>query len=92
MLAVGQGEVKQGDLDVIGYGCNVADEDAVKRVFADIKQKFGRVDVLVTAAGTLEGSEHELGPGPPLTRPTFPLLSDQVSSRTSPCSSTPPTE
>jgi D-arabinitol 2-dehydrogenase len=50
-IVVGQGEVKEGDLNVIGYGCNVADEDAVKKVFADIKQKFGRIDVLVTAAG-----------------------------------------
>lgn len=50
----GQGEVQPGELDAVGYGCNVADEDAVKKVFADIKARWGRVDILVTAAGIVE--------------------------------------
>ncbi|KAL7414312.1 hypothetical protein BDY24DRAFT_386501 [Mrakia frigida] len=51
---VGQGEVKAGELDAVGYGCNVADEEAVKKVFADIKARWGRIDILVTAAGIVE--------------------------------------
>ncbi len=43
------------DLRVAGTDCeafqaNVADEDDVARMFADVKQRFGRLDVLVTTA------------------------------------------
>ena len=34
------------------YACDVSDEEAVRRVFAEIEQHHGRVDVLVNNAGT----------------------------------------
>ncbi|KAK4700593.1 hypothetical protein P7C70_g5655, partial [Phenoliferia sp. Uapishka_3] len=38
----------------MGLGCDVANEDNVKDCFRQIVEKFGRVDVLVTAAGIVE--------------------------------------
>ena len=33
------------------FKCNVADPEDVKRCFAEIKEKFGRIDILVNSAG-----------------------------------------
>ncbi|CDZ97923.1 d-arabinitol 2-dehydrogenase [Phaffia rhodozyma] len=51
---VGQGEAKEGELDIVGYGCNVADEEAVQKTFQSIRERFGKIDVLITAAGIVE--------------------------------------
>ncbi|GJN92938.1 hypothetical protein Rhopal_005982-T1 [Rhodotorula paludigena] len=48
------GEAQPGEIEAIGLGCNVANEDEVKNCFKQIVDKFGRVDVLVTAAGIVE--------------------------------------
>ena len=48
------GDVQKGDVTALGLGVNVADESAVQAGFAEIKRQFGRVDVLVTAAGIVE--------------------------------------
>jgi NAD(P)-dependent dehydrogenase (short-subunit alcohol dehydrogenase family) len=37
-----------------GYACDVSSETSVSEAFARIKQRFGRVDVLVTSAGIVE--------------------------------------
>lgn len=48
------GEAKKGEIEAIGLGVDVSNEDEVKAAFAKVVEKFGRVDVLVTAAGIVE--------------------------------------
>jgi hypothetical protein len=48
---VQHGEAEEGEITAVGMGVNVADEDSVKAAFDAVVEKFGRVDVLVTAAG-----------------------------------------
>ncbi|KAM0790130.1 hypothetical protein ACM66B_005454 [Microbotryomycetes sp. NB124-2] len=45
---------KKGEVSAIGMGCDVGNEDQVKECFNEIVKKYGRVDVLVTAAGIVE--------------------------------------
>lgn len=45
------GGAKKGEVRALGLGCDVANEDDVKKCFAQVVKKYGRVDVLVTAAG-----------------------------------------
>ncbi|CAD6573735.1 MAG: hypothetical protein TREMPRED_000898 [Tremellales sp. Tagirdzhanova-0007] len=57
---VTHGEAKDGEIQAVGLGCDVSSEESVKATFAKIKDVFGRVDVLVTAAGIVENfSAHE---------------------------------
>lgn len=42
------------DLELLGLACDVSDEASVKTAFAVIKEKLGRVDTLITAAGIVE--------------------------------------
>ncbi|RXK42607.1 d-arabinitol 2-dehydrogenase [Tremella mesenterica] len=51
---VEHGEAKPGEIRALGLGCDVANEQSVKDTFAAIKEKFGRLDCLVTAAGIVE--------------------------------------
>lgn len=51
---VAEGEAAEGEIEAIGLGADVANEESVKAAFGAIKDKFGRVDVLVTAAGIVE--------------------------------------
>lgn len=51
---VAEGEAAEGEIEAVGLACNVADEESVKAAFGAIKDKFGRLDVLVTAAGIVE--------------------------------------
>ncbi|TXT13566.1 hypothetical protein VHUM_00933 [Vanrija humicola] len=51
---VDQGLAAEGEINAVGLGCNVADEWSVQAAFAEIKERFGRVDALVTAAGIVE--------------------------------------
>lgn len=51
---VTHGEAKNGEIDALGLGCDVSSEDSVKEAFGKIKERFGRVDVCVTAAGIVE--------------------------------------
>jgi NAD(P)-dependent dehydrogenase (short-subunit alcohol dehydrogenase family) len=50
--AVEHGEAAPGEIEAVGYGCDVSNEARVKEVFASIKERFGRIDCLVTAAGS----------------------------------------
>lgn len=45
------GQAEKGEIEAIGLGCDVSSEQNVKECFQTVKDKFGRVDVLVTAAG-----------------------------------------
>lgn len=45
------GQAEKGEIKAMGLGCDVSSEEQVKSCFAKIIKKFGRVDVLVTAAG-----------------------------------------
>lgn len=51
---VAEGAAAPGEIEALGVGCDVADEASVKAAFGAIKDKYGRVDVLVTAAGIVE--------------------------------------
>ena len=44
---VSHGQAKPHEIEAIGVGCNVANEDEVKAAMAKIIEKFGRIDVLV---------------------------------------------
>jgi D-arabinitol 2-dehydrogenase len=55
------GGAKKGEISAIGLGCDVGNEDAVKEVFGKIVDKYGRVDVLVTAAGIVGESSVNRG-------------------------------
>ena len=43
--SVTHGEAKEGEIEAVGYGCDVSSEDSVRETFAKIKERFGRVDV-----------------------------------------------
>jgi len=51
---VEHGEAVPGEIQAMGLGCDVASEESVKATFGAIKEKFGRIDTLVTAAGIVE--------------------------------------
>ncbi|WVR05655.1 hypothetical protein IAU60_002677 [Kwoniella sp. DSM 27419] len=51
---VENGEAEEGEIQALGLGCDVADEASVAAVFQTVKDKFGRLDACVTAAGIVE--------------------------------------
>lgn len=46
-----EGQAEKGEIRALGLGCDVSDEEQVIEAFGKIVKKFGRIDVLVTAAG-----------------------------------------
>jgi NAD(P)-dependent dehydrogenase (short-subunit alcohol dehydrogenase family) len=44
-------ELKQISNNILGLKCNVIDEESIQKVQADILNEFGRIDILVNAAG-----------------------------------------
>ena len=50
------GQAEKGEIQAIGLGCDVSNEQEVKDCFSTVVDKFGRVDVLVTAAGIVGAS------------------------------------
>jgi NAD(P)-dependent dehydrogenase (short-subunit alcohol dehydrogenase family) len=44
------GEFGKGELEVLPVGCDVSSEESVSKAFAEIKDKFGRIDVSDGAA------------------------------------------
>ena len=48
---VNNGQVKEGDIEAVGMECDVSSEIAVKATMAQVIEKFGRIDSLVTSAG-----------------------------------------
>ncbi|ODN84126.1 hypothetical protein L202_00136 [Cryptococcus amylolentus CBS 6039] len=51
---VENGQAKPNEIQSVGLGCDVSNENDVKRVFAAVKERFGRLDAVVTAAGIVE--------------------------------------
>ncbi|WRT65889.1 uncharacterized protein IL334_002840 [Kwoniella shivajii] len=51
---VENGEAEEGEIEALGLGCDVSDEASVQAVFNTVKEKFGRLDACVTAAGIVE--------------------------------------
>ena len=45
---------KEKGIDAHGYVCDVTDEEAVKKMIADIEEKIGTVDILVNNAGMIK--------------------------------------
>lgn len=45
------GGAKKGEVQAIGLGCDVSNEDQVRSTIQQVVDKFGKIDVLVTAAG-----------------------------------------
>lgn len=45
------GGAKKGEVKAIGLGCDVSNEEAVKDCMQKVVDTFGKIDVLVTAAG-----------------------------------------
>lgn len=45
------GITQSGELEVQGYGCDVSDEKAVIATMEQIVRRFGRIDVMISAAG-----------------------------------------
>ena len=43
--SVTHGEANEGEIEALGLGADVSSEESVKAAFAEIKEKFGRVDV-----------------------------------------------
>jgi NAD(P)-dependent dehydrogenase (short-subunit alcohol dehydrogenase family) len=51
---VAEGEAQPGEIEAVGLGCDVSSEESVKAAFKAVEERFGRVDILVTAAGIVE--------------------------------------
>jgi len=64
------GQCDKGEIKAVGMGCDVSNEAQVQDCFAKVKALFGRVDVLVTAAGIV-GSFNLLLPSLFLPVPQF---------------------
>lgn len=45
------GGAQKGEVQAIGLGCDVSSEQAVKDAMQAVVDRFGKIDVLVTAAG-----------------------------------------
>lgn len=79
------GGAKKGEISSIGMGCDVGNEQQVQECFGKIVEKYGRVDVLVTAAGIVGEFQSYLDParslliGPSPARRELPR--DRVSCR-----------
>lgn len=54
VIIVENGEAQKGEIEAIGLGCDVSNEASVKQVFDTVKERFGRLDAVVTAAGIVE--------------------------------------
>ena len=54
MLEMGASNYKEAGIDAKGYLCDVTDEEAVKRMVADIESTMGGVDILVNNAGIIK--------------------------------------
>lgn len=48
---VEHGEAKPGEVQAIGIGCDISDEDSVKAAMQAVVDRFGVIDVLVNSAG-----------------------------------------
>ncbi|PAV20397.1 d-arabinitol dehydrogenase [Pyrrhoderma noxium] len=44
----------EANLDIVGFGCNVASETSVQETFEKINKHFGRLDAMVASAGIVE--------------------------------------
>lgn len=44
---VSHGQAKPDEIDAIGIGCDVSNEESVKAAFQKVVDHFGRIDVLV---------------------------------------------
>ncbi len=53
-LARGLAAYKEKGIDAHGYVCDVTDEEAVKKMVADIEEKIGTIDILVNNAGMIK--------------------------------------
>ena len=53
-LERGLAAYKEKGIDARGYVCDVTDEEAVKKMIADIEEKIGTVDILVNNAGMIK--------------------------------------
>jgi gluconate 5-dehydrogenase len=53
-LERGLAAYKEKGIDAHGYVCDVTDEEAVKKMLADIEEKIGTVDILVNNAGMIK--------------------------------------
>ncbi|PWN42717.1 NAD(P)-binding protein [Ceraceosorus guamensis] len=58
------GQAFKGEIEVQGWGVNVADEESVARTMQDIRRKWGSIDVLVNSAGIVENYPAEEYPTP----------------------------
>ncbi|KDN37043.1 hypothetical protein RSAG8_10396, partial [Rhizoctonia solani AG-8 WAC10335] len=51
---VEHGDIQRGKITAIGIGCDVGNEDSVKAGFAEVVNRFGKVDSVVASAGIVE--------------------------------------
>jgi NAD(P)-dependent dehydrogenase (short-subunit alcohol dehydrogenase family) len=63
-VLAGEGVAEGGTLEMEGYACDVSNETSVNAAFEAIKNRFGRVDVLVTSAGICQNFAAEEYPTP----------------------------
>jgi NAD(P)-dependent dehydrogenase (short-subunit alcohol dehydrogenase family) len=47
---------RESGVEAVALYCNVMDADSVKSVFAEVKEKWGRIDILVASAGIYTGT------------------------------------
>lgn len=55
-------EGAEGDLDIKGFGCNVASETFVKETFEEVLTHFGHLDAVIASAGKSYTSSFSLCP------------------------------
>lgn len=51
---VQHGQANKGEIKAIGLGVDVSNEDNVKEACQKVIEQFGRIDVMITAAGIVE--------------------------------------
>jgi D-arabinitol 2-dehydrogenase len=82
---VEHGEADQGELNIIGVACDVADESSVQKAMDRVHSHYGRIDVVVNSAGIVENYPAEDYPTDRFKKVSFQSSSSEQGKLTNHC-------